>query len=98
MHLQFLGTGSAFTTKNFQTNFLIRVNGRRLLVDCGGDARHSMDMLGLTHRAIDAVYISHQHSDHIGGLEWLAFMSYFDPGCAKIPLTSPRTLACGTTT
>jgi ribonuclease BN (tRNA processing enzyme) len=41
---------------------------------------------GYTYRDIDAVYISHQHADHIGGLEWLAFMTYFDPMCEKIPL------------
>lgn len=81
MHFQFLGTGSAFTQKNFQTNFLIRANGKRLLVDCGGDIRHSLSKAGYTHRAIDQLYISHQHADHIGGLEWLAFNRYFDRGC-----------------
>ena len=25
----------------------------------------------------DAVYISHLHSDHIGGLEWMALANYF---------------------
>jgi len=86
MHLQFLGTGSAFTTLNFQTNFILRANGKRLLLDCGGDIRHSMENAGYTHRAIDEVYISHQHADHVGGLEWLAFMTYFDPKCKPIPL------------
>lgn len=33
----------------------------------------------LTYLDVDAVYISHAHADHIGGLEWLAFCSYFDP-------------------
>lgn len=86
MHFQFLGTGSAFTLKNRQTNFLIRAGGQRLLLDCGGDIRHSLTEAGYSHRDLDAVYISHQHADHIGGLEWLAFTSYLDPACSKIPL------------
>lgn len=72
-----LGTGSAFTMKNYQTNFIIKRNGKNLLVDCGGDVRFSLRDQGLTFKDIDAVYISHQHGDHIGGLEFLAFTRYF---------------------
>lgn len=72
-----LGTGSAFTMGNWQTNFLISRNGKFLLIDCGSDIRWSMDMIGLSFKDIDAVYISHAHADHIGGLEWLGFTRYF---------------------
>ena len=44
MRLTFLGTGSAFTMQNFQSNMLLEDGGRRLLIDCGGDVRH--DPLG----------------------------------------------------
>ena len=72
--LTFAGAGSAFTTDadNFQSNMVIETAEGRLLIDCGGDARHSTKALGLKPRDIDAVYISHLHADHIGGLEWLA--------------------------
>jgi len=92
MHFEFLGTGSAFTLKNWQTNFLLRVGNKRLLIDCGGDIRHALAEAGYTHRHIDEVYISHQHADHIGGLEWLAFMSYFDKDCGIISLHEPDEL------
>lgn len=76
--LTFLGSGSAFTTENFQSNMLITApSGKHLLIDCGGDARFSLKQKGLAAKDIDAVYISHLHNDHIGGLEWLGFNTYF---------------------
>lgn len=43
MKITFIGTGSAFSLKNFQTNAIITLdNGYRLLVDCGGDVRRAL--------------------------------------------------------
>nr|MBC8427564.1 MBL fold metallo-hydrolase [Pseudomonadota bacterium] len=76
----FLGSGAAFTMTNRQSNILLTGdNGKNLLIDCGGDIRHSLWRTDKSHLDIDAVYISHLHSDHAGGLEWLSLMSYFDP-------------------
>lgn len=86
MKLIFLGTGSAFTVGNgnYHSNMLLEKDGRhRMLIDCGSDARFSLYELGLTYRDINAVYISHLHSDHVGGLEWLGFTTKFDAHCAK---------------
>ncbi len=80
MKLTFLGTGSAFAMKNWQTNMLIEFDsGYKLLIDCGGDIRFSLEEYGLSYLDINGVYVSHLHADHIGGLEWLAFTTYFDP-------------------
>ncbi len=87
--LTFLGTGSAFTLGegNFQSNMLLESSrGRKMLVDCGMDARFSLHELGYSHKDIDDVYISHLHADHAGGLEWLAFSSYFNQHQKKISL------------
>ena len=80
MELSFLGTGSAFTVGdgNWHSNMLVRSpNNRLLLIDCGSDARFSMAERGLDHDDLDAVYVSHLHSDHVGGLEWLGFSRFF---------------------
>lgn len=80
MKLTFIGSGSAFCKKNWQTNVLVEFDsGYKLLIDCGGDARFSLAEQGYDHLDINGVYVSHLHADHIGGLEWLAFSSYFDP-------------------
>ena len=72
-----LGTGSAFTMKGKQTNLLIKRNDKFLLIDCGQDIRWSLQDFDLTFKDIDAVYVSHAHADHIGGLEYLGFTRYF---------------------
>ena len=82
MKITALGTGSAFCLDNYQSNFLIEnetENGevKRMLFDCGGDIRWALKEQGLSALDIDAVYISHLHADHIGGLECLAFVNYF---------------------
>lgn len=84
MKIQFIGVGSAFTLTNYQSNLLVRSDrGKRLLLDCGSDARFALQDLGLTHRDIDSLYISHLHADHVGGLEWLGFATKFDPRCRR---------------
>jgi ribonuclease BN (tRNA processing enzyme) len=81
MHLTFIGSGYAFTVDgNYNSNMLLEApNKAKLLIDCGSDARHALHALGYSHRDIQHVYISHLHADHVGGLEWLAFTSKFDP-------------------
>jgi len=85
MKLTFAGTGSAFcmAADNFQSNMVLETTPlgdeqpHRLLIDCGSDARHSLRNLGHMPNDFDAVYISHLHSDHIGGIEWFALANYF---------------------
>lgn len=92
MKIRFLGVGSAFTTpEHYQSNLLITApSGRNMLVDCGTDIRFSLREglpdNALPYEAIDAVYISHLHSDHIGGMEWLAFLTYFNPHQPRLRL------------
>ncbi len=75
----------------WQSNFLIefdmpskRGNGPyRLLIDAGGDIRHALKAMGLSSNDIDGVYISHPHNDHIGGIEYLALTTFFNPFYSK---------------
>jgi ribonuclease BN (tRNA processing enzyme) len=85
MEIIFLGTGSAFCLHNYQSNLLIKKNDRFLLVDAGGDIRFSLKKSGFFIRDIDALYISHMHNDHIGGMEYIALFTYFDPN--RLPLS-----------
>ncbi len=86
MKLLFIGSGSAFVTReyNYQSNaLLITPDDKKIMIDCGSDARHALHDLNMDYRDITNVYISHLHADHIGGLEWLAFNRLFDLGCNK---------------
>lgn len=90
MKLIFIGSGSAFTVAqgNFNSNMLLidPNSNKKLLIDCGSDARHALNELGYTYRDITDVYISHLHADHAGGLEWLALTTRFDKTCKKVNL------------
>ena len=85
MRLLFLGTGSAFTVGgNYNSNMLVTADsGRRLLIDAGVDLRHALYAQGLSYLDFEDIYISHLHSDHIGGLEYVGLSSRFDPRCSK---------------
>lgn len=82
MKLKFLGSGSAFTVgdENYHSNMVIEADShKKLLIDCGSDARFSAFEQGFSPKDLSDVYISHLHADHMGGLEWLAFSSKYHP-------------------
>ena len=88
MNLTFAGTGAAFCIGEdmYQSNMILEVEGRRLLIDCGSDIRRSLERMGLSARHFDALYVSHLHSDHVGGIEWFCFTRHFDPGVTRAKL------------
>lgn len=80
MKLLFLGVLAALAvSKNkFQSNMLLETKtGHKFLLDCGTDIRHALQEQGYNYTDVEAVYISHLHADHVGGLEWLAFSKFF---------------------
>lgn len=82
MRLLFLGSGAAFTigAHNYHSNVILETDEKkRLLIDCGSDARHSLNEQHLTYEDINNIYITHLHADHSGGLEWMGFTHKFDP-------------------
>ena len=87
--IKFFGTGSAFTLKNYQTNFGIKTENsdKWFLFDAGGDIRHALNKEGLSYKDIDSIYISHLHSDHSNGIEYFSFCSYFDPSTKNNPIS-----------
>jgi glyoxylase-like metal-dependent hydrolase (beta-lactamase superfamily II) len=60
--LTFLGVGSAFAKRNYQTNLLIE-NGESLLIDCGCNAFRSLGEMKKNPAEIDNFFITHLHAD-----------------------------------
>ncbi|MHA2043398.1 MAG: MBL fold metallo-hydrolase [Candidatus Thorarchaeota archaeon] len=86
--IKFIGCGAAFNTEDLQSNMLITAdNGKRMLIDCGSFAPFALKPEGINSKnvgnEIDSIYISHCHADHIGGLEWVGFCTYFNPAAPK---------------
>ena len=76
--LRFLGVGSAQATAQLGSacGVLERDGEPVLMIDCGQEALTAfLDHYGEPPRAI---YITHTHMDHVGGIERLFYKIYFD--------------------
>jgi ribonuclease BN (tRNA processing enzyme) len=76
--LRFLGVGSAQAAPELGSacGVLERDGEPMLMIDCGQEALSAyLDRYGTPPRAI---YITHTHMDHVGGLERLFYKIYFD--------------------
>ena len=61
--------------KRLRCSSLVEVKGKRILIDCGPDFREQK--LRIDFKPIDAVLITHEHYDHVGGLDDLRPYSIF---------------------
>ena len=69
MKLRVLGCGDAFGSggRN-QSGYLIEGADRLFLLDCGPTTLLAMKRAGIEPKRLDAVFLSHLHGDHFGGL------------------------------
>ncbi len=96
MKIRFLGTGTSTgipeigctcqvcqssdkRDKRLRASVLIEEKGRNILIDCGPDFREQM--LDLPFRKIGGVLLTHEHYDHVGGLDDLRPFSKFGDVC-----------------
>ena len=74
----FIGTGSAFSKRYFQTNVLVVKGEDHLLIDCGTLCPYALEKnYGLELKHIDNLLLTHPHADHIGGVEELALVDRY---------------------
>lgn len=53
--------------KRLRCSLLVKTEGKNILIDCGPDFRQQM--LTLPFEKLDGVLLTHEHYDHLGGLE-----------------------------
>lgn len=70
MRLTFLGTcaGTEPMPGRHHTSFTLEHDGRLYWFDAGAGCSHTAHLLGLDLLSIRAIFISHPHMDHVGGL------------------------------
>lgn len=78
MKISPLGVGGAFTKAFYHNNYIMHLDEKLLLIDCGTTLRFSLNEAGYEYRDIDYVYISHLHFDHVGGLEELVLQRHWN--------------------
>lgn len=72
MKVTALGVGGAFTDRFYHTNYVVEIPDFRLLIDAGTTLRYSLSASGYEVTNINALALTHFHSDHVGGLEEFA--------------------------
>jgi ribonuclease Z len=86
MKLVVLGSGTSVPhPQRAAPAFWLETTEGNVLLDCGGDAAHRMSQEGVDWPNLDAIWISHLHLDHCGGLASLLF------GLKWAPQTAMRT-------
>lgn len=112
MKLTFLGTGTSQGVPvigcrcevcisadrrdtRLRTSAMIETDGVRIVIDAGPDFRYQMLRTGVRH--IDAILLTHEHKDHIGGLDDVRAFNFVDypQTIHKVDIyAAPRTLEC----
>lgn len=86
LHAVFCGTGSPLPDRARAGPCLAVIAGDQLLVfDAGEGAAETLSLMGVNAGDIDAVFLSHLHSDHFDGLAPLA-LQHWATGSAQEPL------------
>ncbi len=92
MHITFLGTGTSQGVpmiacncvvctsddphdKRLRSSILIEENGKNVVIDSGPDFRYQMLRAEVKH--LEAVVFTHEHKDHIAGLDDIRAFNYF---------------------
>jgi len=91
IYIEFLGTGTSLGVpmigchchvcssdnpkdKRLRTSLLIRYQGKNIVIDCGPDFRTQLLRAGVDD--LEAVLITHEHRDHIAGLDDVRSINY----------------------
>jgi ribonuclease Z len=71
------------------SSFLYRFGETSLLIDCGETASGGFKATGLDYDTIDRIFISHLHSDHIGGFFMLMQGFWLEQRRKELPIHMP---------
>ncbi len=91
MKITFVGTGDAFGTGG-RAHTCIRIDGggNSIMLDFGAGSMVGWRRLGFSFNDIDAIYITHLHGDHFGGLPFLMLESQFvEPRTKPLSIVGP---------
>lgn len=96
MEITFLGTKSVSVYEANSLGILIRAKDTSLLLECGPFIPLQLTQNNFKIESIDSIFVSHDHSDHGGGLPYFLFTNLMYrflglvPGSANLKLIMPN--------
>jgi ribonuclease BN (tRNA processing enzyme) len=76
--LRFIGCGDAFGSGGrFNSCFLVERGEASVLIDCGASSMIAMRQQGIDPNSIAAIFVTHLHGDHFGGLPFFILDAQF---------------------
>jgi len=93
LHLQMVGTGSAFAKTLYNTSALLVSEHGQILIDCGASVPKALHELNIEPDQLNGIVISHIHADHVAGLEEIAFRLCYQYNNKRIKLYITEPLA-----
>lgn len=86
----FLGTSDGLPSPDrHHAALLVQIAGRRILLDCGEPCSHTLKSMRADFDAIDAVIITHTHSDHVAGFPMLIQSMWLEKRKRPLPVWLP---------
>jgi ribonuclease BN (tRNA processing enzyme) len=72
MKINVLGCGDASASGGrLQTAFYVEADNVKFMIDCGATALVGIKKMNIDHRELDAIFLTHLHGDHFGGIPYL---------------------------
>ncbi len=92
MILTVLGSGSAFSAPHrYNSCCLLEAGETKIMIDCGSDALRAVQKAGVDLSQIQAIFITHMHADHCGGLPAVVTAMHVADRDAPIEVFVPHT-------
>jgi len=89
--ITFLGTSDGLPSADrHHASLLLELGGRVILLDCGEPCSHTLKRMGVDFDGIGAVFLTHMHSDHVGGFPMLVQSMWLERRTRPLPVWLPR--------
>src|SRR5215204_5678418 len=84
-----VGDGAPSADRN-HSSYLYRLGSGSLLIDCGEPISRAFKASGLSYDVVDRIFLSHLHSDHVGGLFMLLQGFWLEQRQKELTIHAPK--------